>query len=329
MTTKPSPECERLLYPLVRYFRDCLAAQCQWARSVNVIEQKDVMLVPLTADEQHRLGTDGRLELRGSDAVEVAKRMAAGGAGGGVVAGGAISGGVHPTARPTCGPKVIALRCWKSPCCCRSNLPTDRLSSNPRRLSSRSTTAWSSELLGGNTDDLDDRLADLAELVPDFPIDATEFDTFWNGFRMIAPEVPLSPELPPRRESRRPDRSSNTRQGTQAKPDAPVSSTASSRLELVDFFVPEFPATEIFHLLPGDGADSRHANRSADVGLERIGSHGRHAAAQDGVRLRVRSGLGSATASVADGQGDSGRCSPTALDAHPGSHRPQRTAPRR
>ena len=44
-----------------------------------------------------------------------------------------------------------------------------------------------SELLGGDSDDLDDRLADLAELVPDFPIDATEFDTFWNGFRLIAP----------------------------------------------------------------------------------------------------------------------------------------------
>ena len=80
MTTKPSPECERLLYPLVRYYRDCLAAQCEWARAVNVVEQKDVTLVPLTASEQRRLGSEGRLELQRSDAVELAKRVAVGGA---------------------------------------------------------------------------------------------------------------------------------------------------------------------------------------------------------------------------------------------------------
>ena len=102
-----------------------------------------------------------------------------------------------------------------------------------------------SELLGGDTDDLDDRLADLAELVPDFPIDATEFDTFWNGFRMIAPEVRLvagpaaGSQVAPHR-AVRPVQS----RPQQDEPPAPVARAAPSRLAFVDFFVPEFPATE-------------------------------------------------------------------------------------
>ena len=67
------------LYPLVRYLYDCLAAQTEWARSVNVLRQRDVFLVPLTRGQQARLGKRGSLSLRGSQAVELGNRFAAGG----------------------------------------------------------------------------------------------------------------------------------------------------------------------------------------------------------------------------------------------------------
>ncbi len=51
---KSYPECEHLLYPLGRIYRDCLAAQSEWARSVDVIEQKVVLLIPLTGHSLQR-----------------------------------------------------------------------------------------------------------------------------------------------------------------------------------------------------------------------------------------------------------------------------------
>ncbi len=68
------------LHPsLVQYFRDCLAAQLEWSRSVNVLEQKDVFLVPLSASEQTQLGRESSLRLSHPQAIELGKRAATGG----------------------------------------------------------------------------------------------------------------------------------------------------------------------------------------------------------------------------------------------------------
>ncbi len=79
MRTKTTDHCQHIHYPLVRYYRDCLAVQLEWARAVNVLEQKDVFLVPLSAAEQQQLGTTSSLRLSHPDALELAKRTMAGG----------------------------------------------------------------------------------------------------------------------------------------------------------------------------------------------------------------------------------------------------------
>ncbi len=71
---------EQLHYPLVRYYRDCLAAQMEWARAVNVLEQKDLFLLPLSAAEQTQLGRTRSLRLSHAQALELAKRSVTGGA---------------------------------------------------------------------------------------------------------------------------------------------------------------------------------------------------------------------------------------------------------
>ncbi len=67
------------LHALVRYLYDCLAAQTEWARSVNVLVQKDVFLVPLTRRQQERLGEKGSLALSSLEARELGDRLATGG----------------------------------------------------------------------------------------------------------------------------------------------------------------------------------------------------------------------------------------------------------
>ena len=99
-------DCERLHYPLVRYYHDCLAAQTDWARAVNVIEQKDVRLLALSADEQHRLNTDRMLRLNDVLAVDFAKRFSAGGADTSPFSGSSVPGGSH-TATGRADGKVI------------------------------------------------------------------------------------------------------------------------------------------------------------------------------------------------------------------------------
>ena len=69
MSRKTPPALERTLYPLVRYLHDCLEAQTAWAREVNVLEQKDVFLLPLTAAQQRHLGTTGSLTLSGPEVI--------------------------------------------------------------------------------------------------------------------------------------------------------------------------------------------------------------------------------------------------------------------
>ncbi len=239
---KSSRECERLLYPLVRYFHDCLAAQCEWARSVNVIEQKDVTLLALTAHARSDSEPMGDLSC-GASRRRNWKLAASGGAEVALSLGALFLVGQMPrpdegAARRYCAPLLeVPMRL--------KQLAGGRIVVEPEEIEFSVNYSLVSELLGGDSDDLDDRLADLSELVPDFPIDATEFDTFWNGFRTIAPEVPLSPGLPPRR-----DRSPRTRTAADKEAEAADSSAAPRRLDIVDFFVPELPGAGVFHLLP-------------------------------------------------------------------------------
>ncbi|MEK6237754.1 MAG: PhoH family protein, partial [Planctomycetales bacterium] len=99
------------------------------------------------------------------------------------------------------------------------------------------------DLLGTGHDDLQDRLADLSELVPGFPIARDEFRDFWNGFRMVAAGLPLAGDLPERSgrgRSRKPNRAGGRR--IASDPDAP--------LKMVDFYRPRIARDEKFRLLP-------------------------------------------------------------------------------
>ena len=79
MTEKLQSPLERLMCPLVGYLYDCLAAQTEWSRAVNVLQQKDIFLVPLTRRQQSRFGKKGSLALSGSEAEELGNRYATGG----------------------------------------------------------------------------------------------------------------------------------------------------------------------------------------------------------------------------------------------------------
>ena len=79
MNSQPQDHSDCLLVRLVRYLHDCLAAQNQWARDVNVLRQKDVVLVPLTHRQQEQFGQNGALTLRSAEALELGDRLAVGG----------------------------------------------------------------------------------------------------------------------------------------------------------------------------------------------------------------------------------------------------------
>ena len=231
---------------LVRYFHDCLAAQTDWARAINVIDQKDVTLVPLAASEQQRFGADGCLRLSDPDAVDLAKRVTAGGAEASLFLGalflvGRVEAQGDQAEKRYCAPLLeVSLRLQKN--------ADGQIVIYPDEDEFTVNYSLVGELLEGDDEDLQDRLADLAELVPDFPIDAGEFDTFWNGFRMIAPEVPVSDNPPSPRKT-----NSSTRIADLKLTDEPgqkFADTDSQRLELVDFFVPEIAGGDAFRLLP-------------------------------------------------------------------------------
>jgi len=149
----------------------------------------------------------------------------------------------------------------------RRDLSGRRIVVEPEEVEFSVNYGFVSEILGAGKEDLQDRLADLAELVPDFPIDAGEFRDFWNGFRMIAPGLPLADELPrPRRRKRQARETDEVDQqeAAAAEPAAPQPDPTADRapqrrrrnvdepepLELVDFYVPAIPKDGPFRLLP-------------------------------------------------------------------------------
>lgn len=255
MQAEQDKPCERVHYPLVRYYRDCLAVQMQWARAVNVLEQKDVFLVPLSSDEQDQLGSESSLALWRPEAIELAKRFAAAGADRSLTLGALFLVGCRPATadraeRRFCAPLLevsLTLRRELSDGLVRIEPEEEEFSINYSLIG---------ELLTGQEEDLQDQLAELAELAPDFPIDETEFDSFWNGFRMIASELPISESTPPpakARAHRQPPARPQTRGEAGAAPDprsGQPDDAESRRLNIVDFYVPQVPRDGHFHLLP-------------------------------------------------------------------------------
>jgi hypothetical protein len=232
---------------LVRYLHDCLAAQTDWARAINVVEQKDVTLVPLAASEQQRFGADGCLKLSDPEAIELAQRVSLGGAHASLILGalflvGRIRSTDDRAEKRFCAPLLeVPLSIQQT-----SN---GEITLYPDEQEFTVNYGLVGELLRGDNDDLQDRLADLAELVPDFPIDAHEFATFWNGFRMIAPEVDVSAKPPVRRKkSASSTRIADLGLASNARDDG-LDNDAET-LTLVDFYVPSIPKDEAFRLLP-------------------------------------------------------------------------------
>ncbi len=231
----------------VRYFYDCLAAQTDSARAINVVDQKDVVLVPLAASEQRKLGEAGSLSLGDDDAIALAQRVALGGAHTTLFLGALFLVGRIPPKDNRAEQRICA-PLLEIPLSIQQR-SSDEITFRPDEVEFTINYGLLSELLRGDEDDLQDRLADIAELVPDFPIDACEFDTFWNGFRVIAPEVQVSDQAPVPRDT--------TKWSTRiadlglacAAADEGVNN-GSDGLRVVDFFVPRIPKGDAFQLLP-------------------------------------------------------------------------------
>ncbi len=302
MTDEVPLENDSLHRQLVRYFHDCLAAQADWSHAINVVDQKDVTLVPLAASEQRRFGLDGFLKMSDPEAADLAKRVSAGGSDTSLLLGALFVVGCRAAQNDRAEKRFCAPLLEVS--------LTLRVDSDgdvviyPDETEFTVNYSLVGELLEDVDDDLQDRLSELAELVPDFPIDAGEFDTFWNGFRMIAPEVSISNEpLVPRKsnrssriedlglssEPRSISRLSQQKTGDRnisrlgaspgfrnrtvasaktANPKSKLKQTAgprsdSRRLDLVDFFVPRIQTGDSFQMLPATAiVFGRKAGRS-------------------------------------------------------------------
>ena len=67
--TDEVPDSTTLFRRLVGYYADCLAAQTQWGRAINAVDQNDVELLPLSSEEQRRFGKTGQLVLTDRDSL--------------------------------------------------------------------------------------------------------------------------------------------------------------------------------------------------------------------------------------------------------------------
>jgi hypothetical protein len=235
-------QASSLNHRLASYFHDCLAAQTDWAGSVNVFGQKDVAILPLSGSEQQHLNVDGRLSLKDEEAVEFGKRAAL----------------MSSDLSLTLGALFLVGRLpaqdagkYKQLCAPIIEVPLEISESEGGgilvRVSESDFTVNHSllaEIFQGEDDDLQDRLADLSERVPDFPIDENEIETFWERFQMIAPELPLKHELPAarRNQSERIDKNA----------DGPDKSETERGCEtdLIDFYLPQAAKDDFFRILP-------------------------------------------------------------------------------
>ncbi len=235
-------EASSLNHRLAGYFHDCLAAQTDWAGSVNVFGQKDVAILPLSGGEQQDLNVDGNLALQDDEAVEFGKRAAL------------MSGDFSLTL----GALFLVGRLpaqesgkYKQLCAPILEVPVEISEAEAGgievRVSGSDFTVNHSllaEIFQGEDDDLQDRLADLSERVPDFPIDDNEIETFWERFQAIAPELPLMHELPAARRNQ----SDRIRKISGGLDESDIERGCET--ELIDFFLPQVAKDDFFRVLP-------------------------------------------------------------------------------
>ena len=238
MTKKASS----LNHRLASYFHDCLAAQTDWAGSVNVFGQKDVAILPLSGLEQQDLNLDGNVTLHDEEAVEFGKRAAMRSNDSSLTLGALFLVGRLPAQeagkfKQVCAPILeVPLEIGEA-----EDGGVDVRVGESEFTVNHSLLA---EIFQGEDDDLQDRLADLSERVPDFPIDENEIETFWERFQVIAPELPLKHELPVARRSQ--SARLKKREGGLEK----SGSVGNCETDLIDFFLPQAAKDDFFRILP-------------------------------------------------------------------------------
>ncbi|MDG2224496.1 MAG: AAA domain-containing protein [Rubripirellula sp.] len=247
----PEQHPEICNWQLVRHFHDCLAAQTDSTRAINLTAQSDLTTLPLSATEQGQLGRDGQLCLSDADAIELAKRVSLSGDGMSLVLASLFLVGTLPSNEDRSEKQIFAPLL---------EIPVElRKDGNevlliPEEIEFTVNYGLASELLTGDPDDLQDRLSELSECVPDFPIDATEFSNFWERFRLIAPEIPVSSQLPERRRTKagssRLGETDLVRSNKQQTLASDVTADDTDRIEMVDFYLPRIPKESEFRVLP-------------------------------------------------------------------------------
>lgn len=267
---------EGVLQRLVRYFFDCLEAQADWARAVNVLEQRDLLILPLTRAQQEHLGKTGALSVSTPEAVELGNRFAASGSAASLILGalflvGRTAATSDRPERRFCAPLL------EVPLTLHRNLADGNVIASPEESRFSVNYGLLAEILRSDEEDLQDRINDLAELVPDFPIDAGEFDSFWNGFRMIAAKLPLAEEPPQvsRRHATSGDQDAESLEAPGSSADAGADGPARSTplghdrrgLEMVDWYTPIIPKDGRFRLL---AATAIILGRRSDLALSAL-----------------------------------------------------------
>ena len=246
----------------MQYYHDCVAAQLDWSRAINVVEQKDTTILGLTLAEQLALGQDAQLSLDSQAAQQLAKRTAAHGADALIEMGALFLVGFpsretssrlsHPTrnsdqfapnaddetedpaGRRVCAPLLT------TPVSIQFDAGQGAVVVKAQERELSINYGLIGELLGGElAEGMSERLQGLAEIVPDFPIDDDEFHRFWRGFRALATDLPLDRRLPDRRGTR-----------GRSKSESPDESHDDEALTLCDFYLPKIAKENALRLLP-------------------------------------------------------------------------------
>ena len=237
----PSAEVEPPFHNrLADHFHDCLAAQTEWSHAVNLLGQRDVQILPLSQPCQQRLCRDGTVVLSDGAAWEFGQKLATMGRGETASLGALFLVGRRP-ATDGQSERVYCAPLLEVPISVERDVATASLRVTPEDEEYTVNHALVSELIAHGSDDLQDRLADLGELVPDFPTEVSEFVDFWNGFRAVATGLPIVDELP------------------RGSGDA----TSGGSFELVDFQMPSRPRDDNFRLLPALAMVHGQRTRSA------------------------------------------------------------------
>lgn len=244
-----------MLPALLRYYRDCIAAQIEGGRALNVLAQKDCHALGLTVRQQRELGEQGQLVLASDAAQRLAQRTAVGGRDGTTELGALFVVGQleveGKSDRRICAPLLTAA----VECEVDLGSATMKITASDQELSIN--YGLIAELLHDESGDLPSRLQSLSAIVPDFPIEDEEFQTFWDAFRLVAAGCELSDELPARQ-----------RQASPSSSPAATSLTKQGRLRFRNFYTPQIASDRQLRLLP---ATAIIHSRSAAPALSVLG----------------------------------------------------------